>query len=53
MGTHVYDCKDAMVGTFGGMQREAQLALHLPQVIPHEKLILAQVYRLHSKPNKV
>ena len=38
--------------TLCGMQREAQLALHLPQVVPHEKLVLAQVYRLHGEPDE-
>jgi hypothetical protein len=38
--------------TLCGMQREAQLALHLPQVVPHEELVFAQVYCLHSEPDK-
>jgi hypothetical protein len=34
------------------MQCETKLALHLPQVVPHEKLVLAQVYRLHGEPDE-
>jgi hypothetical protein len=39
--------------TFSGMQCEAKLALHLPQVVPHEKFILAQIYGFHCKPGTV
>jgi hypothetical protein len=37
--------------TFSRMQRETQLALHLPQMVSHKKLILAQIYSLHGKPD--